>query len=124
MRKKLFSAACAIFVITLLTLSSCEKKVGKVPVTAPVAVGFCDTVTYSKHIKPIVDTKCVSCHNPGFKSGETEFGSYEQFKQKADAGRIKARVIDGTGGYMPQTGKLPDNELRLIQCWLDNGMKQ
>jgi hypothetical protein len=71
-----------------------------------------------------VNQDCRHCHNANFQSGSTVFETYQQFKTKAEQGRIKARVIDGTGSFMPaDKGKLPQHKLDLITCWLNNGMK-
>jgi len=126
-------------VCTLLLVSiSCVKKVGKLPpeettsgsTTSTTSAATtpsvnCDTITYTKHIKPIIDGNCISCHQTGLENGFTNLESYTLVKAKAQEGRIKARVIDGEPSYMPQDkGKLPKAQLDLISCWLNNGMKE
>jgi hypothetical protein len=106
-----------------VAVSSCDKKVGKRPVADPTVIN-CDSVTYSKDIKPIIETSCAKagCHDPVTKAGLVEFTSYAAVKAQADGGRIHARVIMGDPSFMPQdVGKLPDAQLKKIQCWLDQG---
>lgn len=120
--------------ISALAFVACDKKVGKLPeenngqgtTTSPTPppVGFCDTITYNKHIKKIIDANCVSCHGPSVQQAGVTLTTYAEVKNKADAGRIKARVIDGQGGFMPQGGELTAAEKNLIVCWLNNGKKE
>ncbi|MBX3163902.1 MAG: hypothetical protein KF900_05435 [Bacteroidetes bacterium] len=110
--------------ICFFIFNACTKDVGKLP-TASVTPTGCDTVTYTKHIKPIIDMNCAlsGCH-----AGNTAnplLTSYELVKNRADAGRIKARVIDGNPSFMPQGAlPLPQTQKDLITCWLNNGMKE
>lgn len=124
MNKKIILAAPLLTGLFILMLFSCDKKVGRVPVTVttPVAASACDTVTYIKHIKGIMDTKCLSCHFPG--NGRALLGNYAQVKAVADNGQLKGYVIDGDPEFMPQGTQLPANEKNLIICWLNNGKKE
>jgi hypothetical protein len=133
MKKNKIIFGSLLFTIILIAVS-CEKKVGKLPAeNAPATtttttggtVNMCDTITYTRHIKPIIDADCLHCHNNNFQQGLTNLSTYSLLKIKAEAGRIKARVIDGKPSYMPQDkGKLPAAKLDLISCWLSNGMKE
>jgi len=40
---------------------------------------------------------------------------------KAQSGALKARVIDGVPGFMPAAGRLPDDKIEKIKCWLNAG---
>jgi len=122
-RTKLIFLGSATLILSAV-LYGCVKDKGNQPIvtTPPPPPDACDTITYAKHIKPIVDMNCAlsGCH-----AGTTSnplFTSYELFKDRADAGRIKARAIDGPS-FMPPSGKLPQAQLDLITCWLENGKK-
>ena len=100
---------------------SCTKDIGPNPDLIPKQSNICDSVTFTKTIKPIFDSKCISCHFAG-GSGPGDFTTYAGIKLKVDAGLIKGRLIDVTGAIMPQGGPaLPSNQLDLIKCWLDAG---
>jgi len=44
---------------------------------------------------------------------------------KNENGKLKARAFDGVPSIMPLGGpKLPQNQLDLIQCWINNNYKQ
>jgi cytochrome c5 len=121
MKKKL---PVLLFLSCGIAFFACDKKVGKLPVvTTVVSVNACDTITYTKHIKPIFDQKCISCHTAN-NSGP-DMSTYDLLKSRALDGKLKARAIDGNPSIMPQGGpKLPDAQLNLIQCWINNGAKE
>ncbi len=119
-RKLLFTGFS--FVLLIVLLIGCDKKVGKIP-TTPVAA--CDTITYEKHIKPIIDAKCNSCHgNPLSGGAPIPLVTYFDVKAAGDDGSLKKTVIDGMP-VMPYGGSpLPKEEQDKISCWLNNGKKQ
>jgi hypothetical protein len=133
----------ASVIIALLTFGfavflSCTKDKGKGPVantttttttgatTGTTVTEPCDTVSYKKHIEPIINLNCAisGCHD-ATASGGAILTSYALVKDKADAGRIKARVLDGVNGFMPSGDPdgLPQNQKDLIKCWLDKGAR-
>lgn len=107
----------------LLLFGSCDKKVGlREGTVAPAPVGFCDTITYGKHIKPIIDANCATagCHVQG-GTGLGDFSVYSGVKDKVQSGKFKERVFDSPNNPMPATGQLPQAQLNVIKCWLDKG---
>ncbi len=123
----LFGILVVIFSFALF-FTNCDKKVGTVALTnvPPPPPGACDTITYTKHIAPIMASGCGSgssgCHGAG--SPMPKLTNYAEVKLKGETGRIKARAIDGNPSIMPAIGKLPQAQLDLITCWLNNGYKQ
>jgi hypothetical protein len=72
---------------------------------------------YSSQIKNIIDANCAvsGCHVSG--TGTIAFNSVENVQ--AQAAGIKSRTQSGS---MPKGGpKLPQNQLDLIACWVDDG---
>lgn len=119
----LMAAVFATFVI-LLAAWGCTKEVGVIPPPPPPPPpGACDTISYTTHIKPIVDTKCVSCHRTGLASNNWNFETYEQLKKASDDGILRDVLLGQNGRpFMPYgTTGLPKEELDLIFCWIDNG---
>lgn len=116
---KFFCVSCLV-----ILLVSCDKRVGKLATAATVTSSACDTVTYTKQIKKIIDDNCVSCHGPSLQQSGVILVTYSDVKTKADQGRIKARVIDGNPSFMPQGTELSPAQKSLILCWLSNGEKQ
>lgn len=122
LRKNFFPVLCSFFLI----FSACTKDVGKLPVSS-VAPSGCDTVTYTKHIKPLMDASCNlgGCHGIPLGSGAPPFSNYAQVKQYADNGEIKSTVFDSQPELMPQNGPpLPQAQKNLLNCWLNNGKKE
>ncbi len=114
----IFSSCIAAVAI----ISSCAKDEGKIPV---VTVSACDTITYTKHIKPIIDSSCISCHGTTPLPGAPPMTNYAEVKAVGDNGKFKATVFDAKPELMPQGGDpLPQAKKDLITCWLNNGKKE
>jgi hypothetical protein len=78
----------------------------------------CDsTVSFSAQIKPILDAKCVTCHENTFANGSLL--TYGGAKAKADNGQLLRVVVKQN--RMPPLEGLPDSERQLIYCWLQQG---
>ncbi|MEI6020022.1 MAG: hypothetical protein WCR21_02750 [Bacteroidota bacterium] len=115
---------CALL-FGLILLNACDKKVAK-PTLSVVTVNKCDTITFAKHIKGIVQKRCVVCHN-GTQTNVTNanFNLYSDLKEKALNGKLKSYAVDGNPIIMPKFGtKLPQDTLDLIICWINNGAKE
>jgi mono/diheme cytochrome c family protein len=81
-----------------------------------------EAITYTSHIKSVIDNNCIICH--GHMGGVT-LETYAQVKAQADAGRILARAINGSGnGPMPPSGLMAQTTLDTLQMWLDQGSPQ
>jgi len=113
------STLAALFIFFI----SCDKKVGKLPVVVPppVTAGFCDTITYNKHIKPIIASNCSTpgCHVQN--GGPGNFTLFGELSAKIGSGKFKNRVFDSPSSPMPASGMLPAAQLAIIKCWLDKG---
>jgi hypothetical protein len=87
--------------------------------------GRCDTAvfTYSGAVKPIMDNKCVGCHNPGNLGGNIDVSTYNATKVIALNGKLYGSVAHQTGfSAMPKNAaKLSDCEIRQIQKWITAG---
>ena len=79
----------------------------------------CQPVSYARDVKPIIQQNCATsgCHVAGFPDGD--FTQYAPLKAKVDNGSFKNSVIDWNAPKMPETQKLPENQLRILQCWLN-----
>jgi len=124
MNKNILSLTLTIGLITTLFIASCTKDEGKLPVTAA-APSACDTITYTKHIKPIIENTCISCHGTPPNPGAPLLTTYTEVKNNSS--KIRKTVLDANPApeLMPQGGPpLPQAQKDLISCWLDNGMKE
>ncbi len=81
----------------------------------------CDTITYTKHIQPLMNTYCAysGCHSTN-NSPRVPLTSYAEVS-------LQAASIDNhvfTLQDMPLGGTMSTAELQQLRCWLDNGKKQ
>lgn len=120
MRRNIFLIGTVTVILFFVT---CTKDVGKLPSSNNATPSACDTVTYTKHIKPIIDAHCISCHGTSPLPGAPMLTTYSQASNNAQ--RIKNTVVDGIPERMPQNGSpLLQAEQDLIVCWLNNGKKE
>lgn len=94
-------------------LIACQKTTA----TEPVASNDCTAVTYAGTIKPLFDSRCITCH--GATSGDGPITNYAQTKALVDNGKLKLTVL--TTRSMPQGSTLTAGQLGQVQCWLDAG---
>ena len=83
-------------------------------------------ITYTSHIKTILDQYCVRCHSTQ-KQGDARNGApidhnYDTYIE------AKASGIHGNeriqAGSMPPEGPMPDDNKALYQQWIDEGMPE
>ena len=107
----------------LLILAACTKDIGPNP---DLVKSFCDTISFSKHVKPIIQTNCVSCHKAGgFAGSYADFDTdmYPVLKTKADNGTLRGRAVDLTiSPTMPYgSPPLPEEQRNILRCWIEAG---
>lgn len=88
-------------------------------------IAGCDTLsfTFSGAVKPIMDNKCVGCHNPGSLGGNIDVSSYSAVRLIALNGKLYGSISHQTG-YSPMpknSNKLSDCEIRQVQKWISAG---
>jgi hypothetical protein len=106
---------------------------------APVQSVVCDTVQpgYARCIQPILKAYCYVCHSDSASAGGStafdieNFGSLKTYlmlyyHNDSIYGSKFMHVIEQTQGviYMPPTGKLPANDIALLQAWINTGAPQ
>ncbi|MCJ7467484.1 MAG: cytochrome c [Maribacter sp.] len=102
-------------VLVLIVLYSCEYNVEN---ETPLVDNLCENVvSYSVTIRPLIDGKCMPCHNgDGSEPFAPDLTTYPLVE--SIAGLIK----DVTQSRrMPKVGSLSDSEIAAIKCWVDNG---
>jgi hypothetical protein len=92
-------------------LSSCYKD--KEELLYPGSVGGNDTTaaTYTAYIKPLVASRCVTCH--------PTYGDYAGLNVVVANGKFKDRVV--TAKNMPQGSSLTATQISKISLWLNAG---
>ena len=93
-------------------------------------------LTYDDHIRPLLENKCFSCHNPDKKKGGLDLSSYASLVAGGSGGAV---VDPGNPGgsrlwtcstqkeepFMPPEGSpLPAKDLALLSKWIADGVLQ
>lgn len=117
MKKYILLVATIASVVTVGCLKDQAAQV-KTVVTQP---GACDTITYTKHIQPLMNNYCAysGCHSTN-NAPRVPLTTYSEVS-------LQAASIDNhvfTIGDMPMGGTMSAAELQQLRCWLDNGKKQ
>lgn len=73
-------------------------------------------VSWQSEVKPIIDFSCAKsgCHDD--KSGRTNLMDFKSIKESVN--QIRSRVINRS---MPFDASLPEAQIQLIVCWIDDG---
>lgn len=96
------------------------------------------TVTYQGEIKPIIDANCASCHvpgGPGFEKSGLRMDTYEGLMKGTKFGAVVIpgssvsstlyRLVAGQADpsiRMPHgKASLPDEQIKKIATWIDQG---
>lgn len=93
-----------------------------------------ETVSFSQHVKPIFDKRCLSCHGKRTKGGYSVL-TYDSVMTSGDnppvivagdaANSILAQMLRGietpAGGQMPPSRPLPQQQIELIEKWINQG---
>jgi hypothetical protein len=108
--------------LALLSLAACKKEA----ITEYDCTGI--TPTYTNDVQPILENSCaiIGCHNFGSAQGGISFADYAGTKAANNKNRLLG-AIQHKSGYraMPEGGpQLPDSSIKLISCWVQNGMPQ
>ena len=87
-------------------------------------------VTFSKHIAPILNARCVECHRTGdiapftLDTYEQAAGWSEMIREVIDDGRMPPWHADPKYGHFSNDRRLTDAEKKLIREWVDAGAPQ
>lgn len=90
-----------------------------------ICVGRCDSTvfTFAGAVKPLMDNKCVGCHNPSNLGGNIDLSTYAGIKTVALNGKLLGSIKQQVGfSPMPPGGnKLSDCEIAQVNKWITNG---
>gem|GEM_PF-1067515 len=95
-----------------------------------------DAPGYEPNVRPILQARCLSCHNPEKRKGGLDMTTYQSLLAGGSGGKIVAPgqpadsallgVIQQTREpRMPPSGnKMPDAEIDLIRKWIEQGCRE
>lgn len=84
-------------------------------------------VTYSKHIAPLLQNHCASCHRPGeigpfaLLEYDEVVGWAEMIREVLADGRMPPWSANPEVGHFANDPRLSDDEKALISTWIENG---
>ena len=82
-----------------------------------------DTVSFTNHIQPILQSSCVGCHSSATPSGGIALENYIQTQSQVANGKLLGSVKQEPGfSAMPKGGsKLTDCSINRIEKWINQG---
>jgi uncharacterized membrane protein len=88
--------------------------------------GLPDVVTYTQHVKPLLDASCIQCHAT-FRQGADRngaptginFDTYSVARASADGGSMSIQA-----GTMPPAGGLSQYDRSLFAKWVEQGTQE
>jgi uncharacterized membrane protein len=96
------------------------------PVGGSPADGLPDTVTYTQHIRPLLEANCTGCHASTLQGANrngaptgVDFDTYANAVQSAERGNARIQA-----GSMPPSGGLSPDDKVLFQEWVDQGLSE
>ncbi|MEX1240336.1 MAG: hypothetical protein WEB30_11485 [Cyclobacteriaceae bacterium] len=113
----------ALFCCGVLLLAGCtfdnEESVFKDVVCPEIS----DAVTYSDFIKPLLEKRCVDCHNSVLSSGNVNMETHARLKVYIEDGSFFGAIRHLPGfNPMPQgDSKLSNCDIEKIENWIDSG---
>lgn len=108
--------------LTLIASLACKKDTA-------VTVYDCNssTPTYTANVKAILDASCATsgCHNASSKKDGIDLSTYSAAKSVASQDKFRGS-IQKLSGYeaMPVGGSLSADQVKLLSCWVQNGMPE
>ena len=90
-----------------------------------------EKITYDDHVYPVLESKCLNCHNPDKKKGDLDLSTYIGTMAGSSGGKI---ALAGDGGssklytvtvhteepVMPPEGdKIAKKDADMIRAWID-----
>ena len=109
---KLVYVKSVFTVYIFLFMSSCASKIDLCSV---------NEISYTKHIKPLINGKCISCHNNNFAYGNLNLQDYNVLNNP----KVNKQIIEvinlelGDPNLMPPNRPLDECQIKLLENWLN-----
>jgi uncharacterized membrane protein len=118
MKKNIYFLIFTFFILSIGCENSSENDL--IEQTQPT-----DDISYTVHIKPIINANCVSCHsNPAINGASSPMTNYNQTKNTFENTNALDRMNrqPGESGFMPLGGtRLPQASIDLVEQWINEG---
>ena len=85
----------------------------------------CDSssITFSASINPILQSKCIGCHNNSLASGQVNLSGYNNVQVYAQSGSLLGSIQHSNGYFSMPKGspQLSNCEIASVSIWIRNG---
>ncbi|WP_323787959.1 hypothetical protein [Psychroserpens sp.] len=112
----------SLYVIVLLLSYSCSY-VSEADLID--ATPIIETITYTEHVKPIIDNNCIVCHNnPPINGAPISLTTFNDVKNAIDNNGLITRISSNDLGFLMPFGgpRLPQNLIDTIIEWEADGL--
>ncbi len=94
----------------------------------PLVASAADPVSYSRQIRPLLDSRCISCHSDDERNGGLSMEGYAHVMDAVTAGKPDDsrlyKVISGESPRMPKgSPKLSEEQVTNVRLWIEQGAK-
>ncbi|MBR9757635.1 MAG: hypothetical protein GYB39_06100 [Algicola sp.] len=86
-----------------------------------------EIITYTVHVKPIIDANCLNCHGtPPTNGAPISLATYNQVKQAVENNNLIGRISSQDPSFLMPLGgqRLPQNLIDLIIQWDNDGLQE
>jgi hypothetical protein len=108
--------SCILFIFSNCTFRNEEELFGE-------EICIIEEVAYFTDIRPLIETRCVSCHSSVLSSGNINLESYDKLVPVVESGRFLGSISHSPGFTpMPQgEAKLSNCDIQKIEKWIEEG---
>ncbi len=110
-----------LVIIIGIIFASCESNTYEEITKTPENVVIITNPTYEKNIKTIISNNCVGCHSPSVVNQSPYLRDYNEVKDAVANGDVLCRIQGLCGNIMPQSGKMPQENIDQIKLWSTQG---
>lgn len=83
-----------------------------------------EKITYTKHVKGIMEAKCTSCHSTGGSASSRPLNTYAQVNGSINQIIDRIQRPAGDPLRMPQGGTMSAADISIIVKWKEDGLLQ
>lgn len=127
MRNMIKLGVIAFMCLAVVNACKSKKRTEKSAEVKPKSACASMVVTYTSHVKGIIDQRCAGgCHSAKNHAGGIDLSTYETVKEEA----VKARFMGAINHDMPfspmpkKGAKLTDSTIMILNCWIEQGSIQ
>lgn len=83
-----------------------------------------DNITYTTHIKGLIDSYCISCHGAVNPSAGFDISTFTKAKNNMNAIISRIDLQTGQAGIMPTSGRMTETTIQTFKNWETQGLTE